>query len=229
MPAPTDSAAANAAARERILTRLRQGMAAVPARPEVLELDEDWLRRQPPLGDPAERFLREQQSVGSQVLRVPTWEALPAAVAPWFREHGIASAITGRVERLTPLRRHLAELGVTVRTYDKPLEQQRGEVFGTDCGITTSAGGIAETGSIILVPGPEEPRLLSLAVPIHLALVERARLHATLGDFIRSGAYQRAVPTNLVLVSGASRTADIELTLAVGVHGPRLLLVALIG
>jgi L-lactate utilization protein LutC len=48
-------------------------------------------------------------------------------------------------------------------------------------------------------------------------------------DFIRSGAYQGSVPTNLVFVNCASRTADIELTLAMGVHGPKLLLVALIG
>lgn len=98
-----------------------------------------------------------------------------------------------------------------------------------DCGITTSHAAIADTGSVILIPSPAEPRLLSLAVPVHLVLVETGRLFPTLLDFIDGGEYQADPPTNLVLVSGASRTADIELTLAIGVHGPCELLVALIG
>ena len=102
-------------------------------------------------------------------------------------------------------------------------------VFAADCGITTSHGGIADTGSIILFPSPAEPRLLSLAPPVHLVVVETGRLHGTLTDFIEGGAYQDQLPTNLVLVSGASRTADIELILAMGVHGPKVFLVALIG
>ena len=183
----------------------------------------------PPLGDLAARFLKEQQEVGSRVLQVPTWEALPQAVAPWFAELGIASAMTGAVPRLEPLRRHLAGMGIAVRTYVRPQAEQREELFGTDCGITTSLAAIAETGSIVLLPTPQEPRLLSLAMPVHLVLVERAALLPRLRDFILSGRYQREVPSNLVLVSGASRTADIEMTLAMGVHGPKTLLVALIG
>ena len=167
--------------------------------------------------------------MGSQVRRFPAWEALPAQVPAWLRELDVQSVITGRVPRLEPLRQALGHAGFTLRTYDRPLEQQKADLFGTDCGITTSVGGVAETGSIVLTPTPEEPRLLSLSVPVHLAIVERQALHGTLLDFIASGVYQREVPANLVLVSGASRTADIELTLAMGVHGPKLLLVALIG
>jgi len=226
MPNPNPSAPN---ARAAILARLRQN--ALPSADSTTApvSEADWLRRQPPLGDLAERFIREQEAVGSLVKRVPTWEALPVLAPPWLKEHGVRSVITGRVERLEPLRRALADAGMAVGRYDRPVEQKRAELFNTDCGITGSVGGIAETGSIVLIPGAEEPRLLSLAVPIHLALVERARLHPTLLDFIASGVYQRDVPTNLVLVSGASRTADIELTLAMGVHGPKLLLVALIG
>jgi L-lactate dehydrogenase complex protein LldG len=226
MPNPNPSAPN---ARAAILARLRQNALPLADRAPAPVSEADWLRRQPPLGDLAERFIREQEAVGSLVKRVPTWEALPVLAPAWLKEHGVRSVITGRVERLEPLRRALADAGMAVGRYDRPVEQKRAELFNTDCGITGSVGGIAETGSIVLIPGAEEPRLLSLAVPIHLALVERARLHPTLLDFIAGGVYQRDVPTNLVLVSGASRTADIELTLAMGVHGPKLLLVALIG
>lgn len=217
-------------ARENILARLRAAARTPFAHPNPEpEREAEWLRRQPPIADPAERFLREQQSVGSQARRFASWEDLARRLPAWLRELEVQSVITGREPRLGPLRQSLGAAGFTLRTYDRPIEQQKPDLFGTDCGITTSVGGIAETGSIVLIPTPEEPRLLSLSVPVHLAIVEAARLHATLLDFIRSGEYQRAVPSNLVLVSSASRTADIELTLAMGVHGPKVLLVALIG
>jgi L-lactate dehydrogenase complex protein LldG len=102
-------------------------------------------------------------------------------------------------------------------------------LFATDLGITTTLGAIAETSSLVLIPTPEEPRLLSLAVPVHLAILERKTIVPTLSDFIRSGTYQSRMPTNLVYISSASRTADIELTLAMGVHGPKTLLIAVVG
>jgi L-lactate dehydrogenase complex protein LldG len=217
-------------ARERILARLRQGRAVQPlhANP-TRETDAQWLARQPPLGELAERFSAAQQAVGGEVRRVPGWGALPDTVVPWLAELGVGSVITGTEPRLEPLRERLAADGrFTLRRYDRPVEAQRAELFGTDCGITTSQGAVAETGSVILVPTPREPRLLSLAPETHLAIVERAALHPTLAAFIATGTYQAEPPSNLVFISGASRTADIELVLAVGVHGPKRFLVALV-
>jgi L-lactate dehydrogenase complex protein LldG len=216
--------------RDHILDRLRRGARTDVTHPNpVTKREAEWSARQPPIGDFAERFTREQQAVGSQVRHFPTWEALAQQAPAWLRGLDVHSVITGRVPRLDPLRQSLGAAGFALRTYDRPAEQQQTELFNTDCGITTSVGGIAETGSIILIPSPAEPRLLSLAVPVHLAIVARGALWGTLLDFIRGGVYQQTVPTNLVLVSCASRTADIELTLAMGVHGPKVLLVALVG
>jgi L-lactate dehydrogenase complex protein LldG len=217
-------------ARERILARLRQSRAVQPlhANPSR-ESEADWLARQAPLGDLAERFSAEQRATGGEVRRVAGWAALPDVAVPWLAEAGVRSIITGREPRLEPLRERLAADGrFTLRRYERAMEEQRAELFGTDCGITTCRGAIAETGSLVLVPTPAEPRLLSLAPEVHLAVVERAGLVGRLSDFIAGGAYQRELPSNLVLISGASRTADIELVLAVGVHGPRRLLVALV-
>jgi L-lactate dehydrogenase complex protein LldG len=218
-------------ARDRILARLRQARALSAAHPAPEgEDDAGWLARQPPIADPAARFIAEQQAVGGEVRPVVSWEALPEVVVPWLAEHGVRSVITGAEPRLEHLRTRLADNGsFALHRYERPLEQQREELFSVDCGITTTRGAIADTGSVILVPTAEEPRLLSLAVTVHLAVVERSALHPTLAAFIASGAYQRELPANLVLVSGASRTADIELILAMGVHGPRVFLVALIG
>jgi L-lactate dehydrogenase complex protein LldG len=217
-------------AKERILARLRQSRAAQPLHhgPTPQSMDE-WLARQPSPGDLAARFCAEQQATGGEVRRVPGWAALPKAAVAWLAEAGVRSVITGREPRLEPLRGALEADGrFELRRYEQPAERQRAELFGTDCGITTCRGAVAETGSLILVPTPEEPRLLSLAPEVHLAVVERAALVARLEDFIAGGSYQAERPSNLVLVSGASRTADIELVLAVGVHGPKRLMVIMV-
>ena len=81
---------------------------------------------------------------------------------------------------------------MTLRTDPRWHENPR-----TDCGITTSVGGIVGNRLHRPDPAPEEPRLLSLSVPVQLAIVGRAKLHGTLLDFMRSGVYQQTVPTNL--------------------------------
>jgi len=217
-------------AKERILTRLRQSRAVQPLHVNPSrESEADWLARQPALGDLAGRFVAEQQATGGEVRHVAGWAALPDVVLPWLAEAHVASVVMGSEPRLEPLYGRLAADGrFELRRYERPVEQQRDEVFSSDCGITTCRGAIAETGSLILVPGPQEPRLLSLAPEVHLAVVESARLVPRLSDFIAAGSYQAELPSNLVLVSGASRTADIELVLAMGVHGPKRLLVALV-
>lgn len=217
-------------ARENILNRLRQARGGTPAPPPDPLADRKWLERQPPIPDPPARFASEQEAVGSEVRRVTNWDALGDVVPPWLVERKVSSIITGTDSRLASLRERLgAAGGFGLHLYDRPIEEQREEVFSVDCGITTSHAAIADTGSVILIPSPAEPRLLSLAVPVHLVLVEAARVFPTLLDFMDSGEFQADPPANLVLVSGASRTADIELTLAIGVHGPCELLVALIG
>lgn len=218
-------------ARTRILERLRQASGRAPyyANPTT-EREAEWQARQPAIPDLVARFTEEQEKLGTRVLRVPDWGALPAAVTPWFGEYRIGSVMTGANPRLEPLREHLAaELGVALHRYDRPVEEQKEEIFSVDCGVTGAEGGIADTGSVVIIPSPEEPRLLSLAVPVHLVVVETRRLFPTLGAFLDSGRFQGSPPSNLVLISGASRTADIELTLAVGVHGPKVFLVALVG
>lgn len=217
-------------AKERILARLRQSQAVqlLHTNPGPGD-DRDWLARQPPLGDMAERFIAEQQATGGEVRRVAGWSTLPGVVVPWLAELGVRSVLTGAEPRLEPLREVLAaDPRFALGRYERPMEEQRAELFATDCGITTCRGAIAETGSLILVPSPQEPRLLSLAPEVHLAVVERDTLVPRLADFIAGGTYQAEVPSNLVLVSGASRTADIELVLAMGVHGPKRLAVALV-
>jgi L-lactate dehydrogenase complex protein LldG len=79
--------------------------------------------------------------------------------------------------------------------------------------------GVAETGSICIQSGPRTRRLASLAVVEHIAILKREDIVADLLDWAASlGAN---LPANEVLITGPSKTADIEMNLVMGVHGPK--------
>lgn len=82
-------------------------------------------------------------------------------------------------------------------------------------------GAIAETGSLVCVSSGGRAVQAGLLPAHHVAIVSRDRIFATLDDCFAS--FAEGVPTNITLVTGPSRTADIELTLAIGVHGPERL------
>jgi L-lactate dehydrogenase complex protein LldG len=109
--------------------------------------------------------------------------------------------------------------------YAAPVEDFKSELFQLDAGITGTLGAIAENGALILWPTPEEPRLISLVPPIHIALVDARNIYCNFADALTAGTWKANMPTNALLISGPSKTADIELTLAFGVHGPREVLV----
>jgi hypothetical protein len=95
----------------------------------------------------------------------------------------------------------------------------------SDLGITTCSWAAAETGTIALYASPATGRLPSLLPAAHLALVRPSQIVKSVADGLRLLAdhmTQHGGPPSAVnLVSGPSRSADIEGDLAVGVHGPR--------
>lgn len=95
------------------------------------------------------------------------------------------------------------------------------EVWKADVGVTTVACAIAETGSVLLTAGAGRHRLASLAPPVHVALVRDDQMVATLEE-----ALAVCPERSSVLVTGPSRTADIEGVLVCGVHGPRDVVIA---
>jgi len=110
--------------------------------------------------------------------------------------------------------------------YDRPVEALKATLFDdVDAGFTTVRSAIADTGTLVLWPSPEEPRLLSLVPPLHVALLATATIRDTLLSVLRDEGWASGLPPNVVLVSGPSKTADIEQTLAYGVHGPKRLVV----
>ena len=94
-----------------------------------------------------------------------------------------------------------------------------------DVGISGADAALAETGSVVISSGPGRSRLATLLPPVHVALVSTTLLTSDL--FTWTAARQGDLPANVVLVSGPSKTADIEQVLAIGVHGPKRFIVVL--
>ncbi len=108
------------------------------------------------------------------------------------------------------------------------IEEFKDELFQIDAAITTTRGAVAETGAIVLWPDEKEPRLMSLVPPVHIAVLEADRIYSSFCEIIQAEKWPDHMPTNALLISGPSKTADIEMTLAFGVHGPRELIVLII-
>lgn len=97
-----------------------------------------------------------------------------------------------------------------------------------DAGLTLSHAAIAETGTLVLMSSPQAPRLLSLVPPVHIVIVDVGQVYDTLFDLIRQESWSAGLPSNVILVSSPSKTADIQQVLAYGAHGPKQLVVILV-
>lgn len=121
----------------------------------------------------------------------------------------------------------LADSTIEALAFDREIDGWKDELFNqVAAGFSSAKCGIARTGTVMLESSPEQPRSLSLVPPVHFCLFDANNMY---GEFHHAVAGEKLVeqgmPTNLILVSGPSKTADIQLTLAYGAHGPRDLVV----
>ncbi len=214
-------------ARDAILNRLRQRSGEDLAIPDcdfsVLERP-DWST-----AEKLDRFQQAIESVHGEVhrCREDNWIGTLAGL---LADRGVSNLLISRNHDIgrslmASDRKDLPGLLI----YDEPIESWQEHLFTqVDAGITSTRGGIAETGSLILWPTPEEPRLMSLVPPIHVALLRASELYTTFHQALMAQTWSSGMPTNALLVSGPSKTADIEQTLAYGVHGPKELIVLVV-
>lgn len=221
-------------ARAAILGALRQGRG--PANPS-LPPDLSAYRRGPfGRGAEGERidpatliapFEAAARGWRADVLRASAGE-WPQAVRAVLDRHGCSRIAIGAASPLQP-GLDVALGGLSVTRFERPLEEWKADLFGSiDAAVTGCEAGIADTGTLVLHPGPHEPRTLSLVPPVHVAVLWTSHLYASLPGAVRALAPQRAMPTNWLLVTGPSKTADIQQVLAFGAHGPKVLAIVLV-
>ena len=118
------------------------------------------------------------EAVNTEFLEA-TAESWPAVVRDFLLDAGARTLMLGAgsaVEAPLAAAWRAIEGPAELVRYDRPVEELKAALFEeVDAALTTCVGGIAETGSLIVVPSPEEPRLLSLVPPVHLALLDPTR------------------------------------------------------
>lgn len=213
-------------ARDKILGRLRSTATTALALPNVA----DWYathRRNEGISQRIARMRTALELVHTEV-HITTSSDWPELLLQIATSKGLRNLLIGEN---TP---HGAELesrrpqNLQLIRYVNPIETWRDQLFdGIDASLTSARSAIAETGTLILWPTPAEPRLMSLVPPLHFLLVDATNIHADFHSAMNAEGWQDAMPTNALLISGPSKTADIQQTLAYGAHGPRELVVLL--
>lgn len=174
-----------------------------------------------------ERFLGMITASHAEILTVKE-ATLARDLAAWLDEEGVTHLACGQGGRWQAAVA-AANAGRSVLTPAGEFAGWKDELFDVcQAGITHCAGAIADTGTLVLLPDGGEPRTISLVPPCHIALLAASTIADNLAGLVAAGRWQQAMPTNLLLVSGPSKTADIQQTLAYGAHGPSRLLIVLV-
>ncbi len=213
-------------ARENILTKLRQANAYPMAEPQT---DDYYKEMSPTWENEVERlkhWAKTMRAVKTEIfwVRESDWEKTLVEVA---QQKGLSNML------LSPQTAHgsraekaLTQAGLATRGFEQKIDDWKDDFFANvDAGFTASLCGIAHTGTVILVSSVDEPRSQSLVPPVHFCLFDTRKLYDTFYAALTGENLVADMPTNIILISGPSKTADIQLTLAFGAHGPRDLVV----
>lgn len=216
-------------ARENILARVRANLGVKPADETRREaaLASVAERRQGPRpqvdGDLAARFLAKSAAMSSTIDRVEAMVEVPAAVARYLAAQGLPMQGV-----CWPSLASLGWAGASLQVETRPAN-------GDDpVGITGCFCAIAETGTLMLLSGPETAATTSLLPETHIAVVPVSRIVPAMEDgfaLLRSeyGELRGELPRAVNFVSGPSRTGDIEQTIVLGAHGPYRVHLVLVG
>jgi len=211
-------------AREEILRRLRSGLrvgllpGAAAEHPVLAFATQEG---------GAERFTIELEKLSGRVIRAQTRQDARRTVVDLFAEYGWKQALVWeRTLREHPgLTEALQQAGVSLLTSGEITTLSHAPV-----GITGAQAGLADSGTLVLQNLPGQPAPMSLLPEVHVALLSARDIYPNLQNYLDaldSPAGTVSASSNTVFITGPSRTADIELSLTVGVHGPGKLVVIL--
>jgi L-lactate dehydrogenase complex protein LldG len=176
-----------------------------------------------------ESFIKELLNVNTVVHGAETEDELKAYIIELVREKGISSFIMWESDYLNSL--GLKEL-LKKEGLNQIISNDKNDIAEAGIGITGADYAIADTGTLVLLTDESKPRGVSLLPPVHLAIVRKSDIVSNIRELfiilkqrLDTG---QSTPSCMTFITGPSRTADIELNLTLGVHGPKELYVIII-
>jgi len=214
--------------RETVLGKIRKSIevegpdterrAAVAARLGAAPTGVIPVRAQLPQPEQIELFSTMADKYGATVSRVGNYDKIPAEVSNYLREHNLPAAIRIGADQ------RLKQAGWAS---EKNLEIREGASDGGDlAGVSHALAGIAETGTLALLSGQDNPTTINFLPEHHIVVVNAADVTGDMEgvwSMLRAHSGKGEMPRAVNLVTGPSRSGDIEQTILLGAHGPRAL------
>jgi L-lactate dehydrogenase complex protein LldG len=170
----------------------------------------------PPIKNLVERFTEELTAVGGKVYQLKQTE-LTARLIAFLKENQIEAAM------LWDAIPGLDESALTAAG----VRLEKGPNPNLKAGLTGALSAIADTGTLVIHSGQGRPLGASLLAEFHIAILRASQIVPSLDEALRNAEVRKV--SALALITGPSRTADIEMTLTIGVHGPKELHVFIVG
>lgn len=207
--------------REQILNDVRQALGRKPGQPPAAQPKARITIPSLTMEERIRLFQERLEVLGGKVHRAATYQDAAGVVGELLQgETAVASN--------APALRHAgvtAMANVSSGYGDEP--SLRAACASAPFGISGADYGLAETGSIVTIAA-NEARLVSLLPPVHIALLSKARMLTGLDEFYTLHPQPARQSASTVFITGPSRSADIEMILVRGVHGPRVIHVIVI-
>jgi L-lactate dehydrogenase complex protein LldG len=211
----------NSQARDEILSKLKSARKIVPtARPAAPELSERALNS----GQMLERFTAELAAQTGTTYTAKGAQDAQRILSEIAAAEGLKKVIVAGIDTQSIDIKAWGRAGaVNVLTHEelKDRETLREEAFTADAGITFADFAVAETGTLGIIFDKDQPRLASIAPPVHIAIVPVEKLYPVYEDVItKVFADKNKIPGHFAFITGPSATADIQAINFKGMHGP---------
>lgn len=164
-------------------------------------------------------FTQQAEAVQADVLRIQAYADLPGAVADYLRRHNLPLTLVSATD--PDLMEAPWDQGLFDIRNGKPEEED-------PVGLTTAVAGIAETGTLMLASDADHPTTLAFLPETSIIVLKSARVERAYEDALKTFRSGHALPRSVNMITGPSRSGDIEQTLQLGAHGPKRLLVILV-
>lgn len=164
-------------------------------------------------------FIQQAEAVQTHVQRVHSYADLPTVIADYLRRHNLPLRLITAVD--PDLTKGPWDNGLWDIRQGKPDEED-------PVGLTTAFAGIAETGTVMLASDAGHPTTLAFLPETSIITLKSALVHRAYEDALKTFRSGQTLPRSINLITGPSRSGDIEQTLQLGAHGPKRLLILLV-